>query len=300
MRVAVTGSTGLIGSRLVARWRDDGHDVIRIVRPGTTDADGPTIRWDPGAGDIDAAALEGLDAVVHLAGEGIAARRWSDEQKRRIRDSRTAGTRLLAEAVAGLARRPRVLLSGSAIGWYGDRGDEVLTEASAPGTGFLADVCREWEGAAGAAEAAGVRTVFLRTGLVLAADGGALAKMLLLFKLGVGGRMGSGRQWWSWIAIDDWVAAASFLVDADVAGPVNLTGPEPVTNAAFTKALGSVLRRPTLVPVPAFGPRLLLGRALAHELLSSSQRVEPAVLEEAGYQFRHRDVTAALRAVLGR
>lgn len=300
MRVAITGSTGLLGSRLVTSLRDDGHDVTRIVRPGTTGGDGPTVGWDPAAGVIDARDLDGVDAVVHLAGEGIAAKRWSDEQKRRIRDSRADGTRVLAEALAGLERRPSVLLSGSAIGWYGDRRDEVLTESSTAGTGFLADVCRDWERAAQPAVDAGIRTAFLRTGLVLDRAGGALAKMVPLFRVGLGGRMGSGRQWWSWIAVDDWVGAVRFLLDGDVAGPVNLTGPQPVTNAEFTKALGSVLRRPTVLPVPAFGPRLLLGAELAHELLFTSQRVEPAVLEHAGYGFAHRTVDSALRAVLTR
>ena len=290
MRVAVTGSSGFLGSRLVADLTAAGHDVVRVRRPQT---------WDPDGGTIDAAALEGIDAAVHLAGEGIAEKRWDDEQKRRILESRTKGTTLLARTLASLDRPPTVLLSGSAMGVYGDRGDEILTEDSAPGDGFLPDVCRAWEAAAQPAIDAGVRTAFLRTGLVLDRGGGALAKMLPLFKLGVGGRLGSGRQWWSWISLDDWVGAVLFLLDADVAGPVNLTGPAPVTNAEFTKALGSVVRRPTALPVPAFGPRLLLGKELAHDLLFTSLRVEPRVLEGAGYAFRHRDVTSALRTVLG-
>lgn len=301
MRIAVTGSTGLIGSRLVHDLRADGHEVVRVVRPGSPTADGPTVEWDPPADRIDAAGLDGVDAVVHLAGEGIAERRWSDEQKRRILDSRRQGTTVLAEALAGLDRKPAVLLSGSAIGWYGDRGDEVLTEASGPGTGFLPEVCLAWEGAAQPASDAGIRTAFLRTGLVLDRSGGALGKTLPLFKLGLGGRLGSGRQWWSWISIDDWVGAARFLLDrSDLAGPVNLTGPAPVTNAEFTRAVASVLRRPAVLPVPAFGPALLLGRELAHDLLFASQRVEPAALEAAGYEFRHRDVTSALHDVLQR
>ena len=295
MRVAVTGSTGLLGSRLVAALSADGHEVVRLVRPGST-ADG--VRWDPAAGTIDAAGLDGVDAAVHLAGEGIAEQRWDDEQKRRILESRTQGTTVLANALAGLPRPPAVLLSGSAMGIYGDRGDEVLTEASAPGDGFLPDVCRAWEAAAQPAAHAGIRTAFLRTGLVLDAAGGALAKMLPLFKLGVGGRMGSGRQWWSWIAIEDWVGAVRFLLANDVAGPVNLTAPAPVTNADFTTALGAVVRRPTLLPVPAFGPKLLLGKELAHDLLFTSLRVVPEVLEREGYPFAHREVTEALRAAL--
>ena len=291
MRVAVTGSSGFLGSRLVADLTAAGHDVVRVRRPQT---------WDPDAGTIDAAAFEGVDAAVHLAGEGIAEKRWDEEQKRRILESRTKGTALLARTLASLDRPPAVLLSGSAMGVYGDRGDEVLTETSALGDGFLPDVCRAWEAAAQPAIDAGIRTAFLRTGLVLDRQGGALAKMLPLFKLGVGGRLGSGRQWWSWISLDDWVGAVLHLLGADVAGPVNLTGPAPVTNAEFTKALGNVVRRPTALPVPAFGPRLLLGKELAHELLFTSLRVEPRVLEQAGYAFQHRDVTSALRAVLAR
>ena len=291
MRVAVTGSTGFLGSHLVADLTQDGHDVVRVRRPGT---------WDPEAGTIDAAAFEGVDAVVHLAGEGIAEKRWSDEQKRRILDSRTKGTTLLAETLAGLTTKPKVLLSGSAMGIYGDRGDEVLTETSAPGDGFLPDVCRAWEGAAQPAVDGGIRTAFLRTGLVLDPKGGALGKMLPLFKLGVGGRMGNGRQWWAWISIDDWVGAARFLLDHEVSGPVNLTGPEPVTNADFTKALAGVLHRPAALPVPAFGPKLLLGGELAENLLFTSLRVVPEVLEREGFAFQHRDVTSALRGVLHR
>jgi uncharacterized protein len=289
MRVAVTGSSGFLGSRLVADLTAAGHAVVRVRRPQT---------WDPDAGTIDAAALEGLDAVVHLAGEGIAEKRWDDDQKRRILESRTKGTALLARTLASLDRPPAGLLSGSAMGVYGDRGDEVLTETSPLGDGFLPDVCRAWEAAAQPAVDAGIRTAYLRTGLVLDRRGGALGKMLPLFKLGIGGRLGDGRQWWSWISLDDWAGAVLFLLDHDVAGPVNLTGPAPVTNAAFTKALGAVVRRPTALPVPAFGPRLLLGKELAHELLFTSLRVEPKVLEQEGYAFRHRDVEAALRAVV--
>lgn len=289
MRIAVTGSSGFLGSKLVDGLTAGGHDVVRVRRPQT---------WDPDAGTIDAAALEGIDAAVHLAGEGIAEKRWDDEQKRRILESRTKGTSLLARTLASLDRPPAVLLSASAMGIYGDRGDEVLTETSPLGDGFLPDVCRAWEAAAQPAVDAGIRTAFLRTGLVLDRRGGALGKMLPLFKLGVGGRLGSGRQWWSWISVDDWVGAVRFLLEADVAGPVNLTGPKPATNGEFTKALGSVVRRPTALPVPSFGPRLLLGKELAHELLFTSLRVEPRVLEGRGYGFRHRDVTSALRGVL--
>ena len=299
MDVAVTGSSGLIGSALVRSLEADGHTVVPVVRrparPGER-----VVAWDPAAGTIDAAALEGLDAVVHLAGEGIAEKRWSAEQKRRILDSRTHGTVLLAGALAGLERPPGVLLSGSAIGYYGDRGDEVLTEASTPGDIFLSEVCVAWEAAAQAAVEAGIRTAHLRTGIVLDAGGGALAKTLPLFKLGLGGRLGPGTQWWSWISLADEVSAIRFLLEAEVAGPVNLTGPAPVTNADFTTALGRVLGRPTALPVPRFGPKLLLGGELAEQLLFASQRVLPSVLEQAGFRFAHPDVETALRAVLDR
>lgn len=300
MRVAVTGSTGLLGSRLVDGLRTDGHDVLRMVRPSSRAAEGPTVRWDPATGDVDGAALEGVDAVVHLAGEGIAEKRWSPEQKRRILESRRQGTRVLAEAVAGLDRRPSVLLSGSGVDYYGNTGDEVVTEAHERGGGFLADVCLAWESATGPASDAGIRTVLLRTAMVLDADGGALAKMLPLFKVGVGGRIGSGRQWWAWITIDDWVRAARFLLDHDVTGAVNMAAPGPVRNADFTKALGVVLRRPTLLPTPSFGPKLVLGSELAETLLHSSHRVLPAALQAAGFTFEHPDITTALRDILRR
>lgn len=299
MRVAVTGSSGLIGTALVASLRSDGHEVVRVVRSAAA-GDGPNVRWDPEAGTIDAAGLEGVDAAVHLAGEGIADKRWTPEQKRRVLESRTRGTTLLASTLVGLSRRPDVLVSGSAIGFYGDRGDEVLTEQSGPGEGFLTEVCEAWEAAAGPAVDAGIRTAFARTGLVLDAKGGAMGKLLPLFKFGLGGRLGRGRQWWSWISIDDEVGAIRFLLEHDIAGPVNLTGPAPVTNAEFTKALGEVVHRPTVVPVPRFGPKLLLGGELAEQLLFSSQRVEPAVLTAAGYEFQHPDIASALRAVVGR
>ena len=299
MDIAITGSSGLIGSALTRSLEADGHTVVPVVRRPTRPGE-RAVTWDPTGGTIDAAALEGLDGVVHLAGEGIADKRWSDEQKRRILESRTSGTRVLTDALAGLDRPPGVLLSGSAVGFYGDRGDEVLTEASGPGDGFLAEVCQAWEGAAAPAVDAGIRTAFLRTGIVLSADGGALAKMLPLFKAFVGGRLGSGRQWWPWISIHDEVGAIRFLLEADVAGPVDLTAPSPVTNAELTKALGSVLGRPTALPVPSFGPKLLLGGERAEALLFVSQRVTPAVLTDAGYEFAHPDVTSALRAVLDR
>jgi uncharacterized protein len=296
MHIAITGSTGLVGTALRRSLEADGHDVVPVVRG--SDREG--VRWDPQGGRIDASGLEGLDAVVHLAGEPIAARRWSEEQKRRIRDSRVEGTQLLAGTLAGLDRPPAVLVSGSAIGFYGERGDEVLHEASPKGDGFLADVVDDWEAAAAPADAAGIRVARIRTGIVLDREDGALAKMLPLFKLGAGGRFGSGRQWWSWISIDDQVRAIRFLVDHDVRGPVNLTAPAPVTNRQMTEALGRVLGRPTLLPVPSFGPKLLLGKELAENLLYGSTRVEPRALERAGFSFSHPDIETALRAILGK
>ena len=294
----MTGSTGLIGSALVASLERDGHRVRRVSR--RADAGPGTVRWDPERGELDGAALAGVDAVVHLAGEGIGDHRWSDEHKRRVLDSRVKGTTLVAETMAALDPRPSVLVSASAIGYYGDRGDERLTEESPPGEGFLADVVRQWEGATGAAEAAGIRVAHIRTGLVLARSGGALAPMLPLFRFGLGGRLGSGRQWWSWISLTDEVAAIRFLLDRDVAGPVNLTGPEPVTNAKLTKVLGRVLHRPAVVPVPRFGPALVLGREAAEEMVFASQRALPAVLQREGFSFAHPTLEPALRAELGR
>lgn len=284
MRVAVTGSHGFIGSALVPALERDGHEVVRVARDA--------------AGDLDAAALEGADGVIHLAGEGVAVKRWTPKQKQRVLESRTRGTSLVASTIAGMSSPPRVLLSGSAIGYYGDRGDEILTEESSPGTGFLADVCVQWEAATAPAEAAGIRVAHLRTGIVVGKSGGAVAKTLPLFKLGLGGRIGSGQQYWSWISLTDEIGAIRFLLDHEVAGPVNLTGPEPVTNAAFTKAVGRALHRPTVLPVPKFGPRLLLGREAAEEVVSASQRVEPVVLARAGYRFAHHTVDDATRAEL--
>ncbi len=253
----------------------------------------------PASGRLDPAALAGVDAVVNLAGAGIGDHRWTDDYKRRVRESRTVGTRALAEAIAASDEGPKVLLSGSAVGYYGDRGDEVLDETSAPGDGFLASVARDWEAATAPADAAGARVVHLRTGIVLAEEGGALAKMLPLFKLGLGGRFGSGRQWMSWISIDDEAEAIIHLLTSDVAGPVNLTAPEPVTNAQLADTIGDVLRRPTVVPVPSFGPKLLLGGERAGALLLEGQRVLPRVLQADGYEFTHPTLERALRAAIG-
>jgi uncharacterized protein (TIGR01777 family) len=296
MRVAVTGSSGLIGSALVTSLETDGHTAVRVVRG---DGGPGTVRWDIEAGDIDAGALEGLDGVVHLAGEGIGEKRWTDEQKQRILESRTKGTTLLATALAGLGAKPPVLVSGSAIGYYGDRGDEQLTEDSGPGTGFLSDLCEAWEGAAAPAASAGIRVATIRTGIVLAPGGGALERLAKLTRFGLLGKLGSGKQWMSWISLADEVGAIRFLLEREVAGPVNLTAPAPVTNEVFTKAIGRVLKRPTFMPIPRFGPGLVIGSELAQALLYDGQRVLPEVLLEAGYEFRHTDLETTLTELLG-
>jgi uncharacterized protein len=297
MKIAVTGSSGMIGTALTGALRDDGHEVVRVVR--TAPAPEGTVRWDPAAGEIDAAGLEGVDAVVHLAGAGVGDHRWTDEYKREVHDSRTLGTGLLARTLAGLDRPPKVLLSSSGVHYYGHRGDEVLTEESGPGGGFLAGVVADWEAATAPAAEAGIRTVTMRNGVVLTRRGGALAKMLPLFRFGLGGRLGSGDQWMSWIALDDEIEAIVFLLEHDdLSGPVNLCAPGPVTNGEFTEALGRALHRPAVVPVPRFGPRLLLGRQLADEMLFFSMRATPARLEEAGFRFLRPQIDAGLKAAL--
>lgn len=294
MRVAVTGATGFIGTRLCAQLSATGHSVVPVSRrPGDS-----TVLWDPVAGTIDTAALDGVDAVVHLAGEGVGDGRWTAARKRRIHDSRTTGTELIARTVAGLDHPPSVLLSGSAIGYYGDTGDTAVSEGAPPGDDFLATVCLDWEAATAPAEEAGIRVAHLRTGIVLSPDGGALGRQLPFFRLGLGGRSGSGRQWQSWISLDDEVGAIAWLLEHDVSGPVNLTAPEPVTNAEFARTLGRTLHRPSTI-IPMVGPRVLMGRELADSLLLTSQRVLPAVLEASGYPFRHRALDVALADLLG-
>jgi uncharacterized protein (TIGR01777 family) len=282
MKILISGSHGLVGKALVSSLVEDGHEVVRLVRSGHS-LGALEIEWHPNQGRIDAQRLEGFEAVFHLAGESIASGRWTDEKKRAIRDSRTKGTRLLSETIAQLSQPPSVFISASAIGYYGDRGDEELTEKSSPGDDFLSSVCVEWEEATQPAAQKGIRTVLTRFGIILDPEGGALAKMLTPFRMGIGGRVGNGRQWMSWIALGDVVNALKFLLlDTAVRGPVNIVAPNPVTNAEFTKTLGRVLSRPTFFPVPAFGARLAFGE-LADALLLSSQRVEPAVLEERGF-----------------
>jgi uncharacterized protein (TIGR01777 family) len=301
MKVIVTGATGLVGRALVRSLLSDGHEVTRLVRgeaqgfraPGTR-----AVHWEPYKGEINARELEGRDAAVHLAGDPIASGRWDEEKKRRILESRVKGTHLLAETLAGLSEKPRVLVSASAIGFYGDRGEEVLHEESASGEDFLSEVCREWEKATLAASQAGIRVVHLRIGIVLSAEGGALSKMLTPFKLGLGGRVGSGRQYMSWLTLDDLVSIIRrALEDEHLRGPVNAVAPNPATNAEFTKTLGRVLGRPTFLPLPAFAARLAFGE-MADALLLSSARVAPTRLQEAGYQFRHPELEGALRYVL--
>jgi len=297
VRIAITGSHGLIGSALVARLRAEGHEPVPVVR--ATPATGE-IGWDPRAGRLDPADLAGIDAVVNLAGAGIGDKRWSDDYKRVVLESRVDGTRLVAETMAAATDGPQILLSGSAVGFYGDRGDEQLDEGSPAGTGFLAEVAEAWEAATAPAARAGARVVHLRTGIVLAPRGGALGKLLPLFKVGLGGRFGAGTQWMSWISLDDEVGAIVHLVTSALAGPVNLTAPEPSRNAALADTLGTVLHRPTVLPVPSFGPRLLLGGERADGLLFDGQRVLPKALLADGYTFVHPTLEEALRAILAR
>ena len=292
MKILISGSTGLVGSTLVPALQSSGHEVVRLVRSSGSDTQ--SITWDPMSGQLSAASLEGIDAAVHLAGENIAARRWTTAQKALIRESRVAGTRLLAETLAKLRAAPKALVCASAIGFYGDRSDQRLNEDSPAGTGFLADTCREWEAAAKPAADRGIRVVHLRTGVVLASEGGALAKMLTPFRLGVAGIIGSGQQYMSWIALDDLVAAVSFALSSPtLRGPINAVAPNPVTNYEFTKTLGRVLRRPTLFPMPAFAARLAFGE-MADGLLLASTRVEPKRLMESGFRFRFPELEAAL------
>lgn len=300
MDIAITGSSGLIGRALSSSLRTDGHRVLPVVRSGSAGGAGDAIAWNPAQGTIDAAGLEGVDAVVHLAGEGIASGPWTAAQRRRIHDSRSLGTTLLARTLSGLQRPPAALVSGSAIGYYGSRGDEVLTESSAPGDDFLARVCVDWEEATAPAADAGIRTVLLRTGIVLDRQGGALAKQLPLFKLFLGGRAGRGHQWLSWITLHDEVAAIRHaLLQTTVSGPVNLTAPNPVTNAAFTTALGAALHRPTVLTVPRFVRHLPVGVGdLLDSLLFSSARVQPDGLIASGFSFAHPTIDEALAAVL--
>ena len=300
MRVGITGAAGLIGTALRTRLCERGNDALPVVRRAP---DAGEIGWNPAEGRLDPRDLASLDAVVHLAGASIGDRRWTDKYRRELVESRTVGTELIAESMATAVHRgggPTTLVSASAIGYYGDRGDEVVDESSSPGSGFLSEICVAWEAATAPAAAAGIRVVTIRTGIVLSGRGGALPKLLPLFKVGLGGRIGNGQQWMSWISLHDEVAAIEYLLDNPVSAAVNLVTPNPVTNREFASTLGSVLRRPSALPVPRFAPRLLLGRERADALLFDGQRVAPQALLADGFDFRHPTLEGTLCAVLHR
>lgn len=300
MRILISGSTGLVGTALIPPLTTAGHEVVRLVRSNSRSSSKEMVQWNPDAGYIDAAGLETVDAIVHLAGESIASGRWTPQKKARIRESRVRGTKLLCETLSHAANPPKTLICASAIGYYGDRGDEVLTESSSAGSGFLADVCRDWEGACDAARQKGLRVVNLRTGVVLSTAGGALAKMLTPFKMGVGGVVGSGKQFMSCIDLEDLTGAILHaLATESITGPLNGVCPTPVTNREFTTTLGKLLGRPTVLPLPAFAARVMLGE-MADELLLASQRVEPTKLQQSGFTFRYPTVEGALRHALGK
>lgn len=294
--IVITGASGLVGTQLTKAFEADGNRVLRAVRrEAKSDQE---LSWDPVKGTIDRDKLEGVDAVVHLAGAGIADRRWTESYKKTILDSRVDGTTLIAETIASLENKPRVFACASAIGFYGDRGDDELDESAKSGDGYLPEVCLQWERACQAAEQAGIRTVNMRIGVVLSTDGGALQKMLTPFKLGGGGILGSGKQYFSWIELDDIVRSMQFVVANDsLSGPVNLVAPTPVTNHEFTKTLGRVLSRPTILPMPAFAARLVFGE-MADALLLASTRVVPAALTNAGFTFENGELEPALRHIL--
>lgn len=298
MKVAVAGSSGLIGSGLVPGLRRDGHEVIRLVRRPAEARD--EVRWDPYRGDLEPADLEGVEAFVNLAGAGIGDKKWTPERRKDVLDSRVIPTRLLAETAAKLDPKPKAFLNASGVGFYGyDGGDKVFPESGARGRGFLADVVAEWEQATEAAEQAGIRTVLLRSGIVQSTAGGALAKQLMPFKLGAGGRIGSGKQYLPWISLADEVAAILFCLTNDtMSGPVNLCAPDPVTNGEFTKTLGRVLHRPTLLPTPTPALKLVFGPDFVDEMLLGGTRARPAKLEKAGFRWLHPDLEGALRDIL--
>jgi len=296
MKILISGSSGLVGQALSRSLATDGHTVIRLVRKASANQN--EIEWRPESGAVDSSQLEALDAVVHLAGESIASGRWTDQKKQRIFDSRVKGTFALSKALALLNEPPKTFLCASAIGYYGDRKDEILSESSAPGNDFLATVCVQWEKATGPAVEKGIRTICTRFGIILDKKGGALAKMLPPFRMGIGGRVGDGKQWMSWIGLDDVVSALRFVLNKpDISGPVNFVAPNPVTNEAFTRALGRTLGKPSLIPIPAFGVRLAFGE-MADALLLSSQRVDPVKLKEAEFEFRLTTIEEALRRIL--
>jgi uncharacterized protein (TIGR01777 family) len=289
MRIAITGSHGLIGGALMSALRASGHDVVQLVR-GTPRGPGQ-VEWDPAAGSVDLPGLAGVEAAVHLAGANVGDKRWSEDYKREIRDSRVLSTRTLVRALTSLDQLPRVLVCGSAVGYYGDRGDEVLTESSSKGDGFLADLTQAWEAEADPARAAGIRVVYPRTGLVMARSGGAFKQLLLLARLGLGGPIGNGKQWWSWITLDDHIAALQHLITSELAGPVNFGAPNPARNIEVMRALTSALHRPCLLPVPGFALRIVIGE-FAGEVLAS-QRMVPEQLTASGFTFQHPTLESA-------
>jgi uncharacterized protein (TIGR01777 family) len=296
MKILIGGSSGLVGTALIKSLEADGHEIFRLVRRAPQSK--TEVEWSPDRYSIALARIEGFDAVMNLAGESIAEGRWTDDKKRRIRESRVKGTKLLGDALANLTVPPKALICASAIGYYGNRGDEVLTEMSAPGSDFLSEVCVEWEKAAALAVEKGIRVVNARFGVILDTEGGALHKMLPPFRMGIGGKIGSGKQWMSWIALEDVVNALKFaLMNEALAGPANYVAPNPVTNAEFTKTLGRVLSRPTLFPIPAFGVKLIFGE-MGEALLLGGQRVEPERLRANGFQFAYSELEAALSAIL--
>ena len=297
MRIAITGASGLIGTALSARLKSDGHEPVPVVRRAPGDNE---IGWSVDERRIEDGAFDGIDAVVHLAGAGIGDHRWTDEYKQEILTSRTVGTALVAGAVNEAKNGPKVLLSGSAVGYYGTSTTETFDETSPVGSGFLPEVCEAWESSAAPAQAGGTRVAFLRTGIVLSPKGGALKKLTPLYKLGLGGKIGSGDQWQSWIHIDDEVGAIAHLLTSDVVGPVNLTAPNPIPQAGFADAMGAVLNRPTFMFTPKFAPKLVLGGELADNLLFTGQNVVPAVLENDGFTFEHPTLDSALRDLLGK
>jgi uncharacterized protein len=299
MKVLISGGSGLVGGALTGALRADGHTVCHLVRPGGKAAPGD-VQWNPLSALVDVPAMEGFDAVVNLNGASIADGRWTSKRKTILRGSRVDSTRVLVDALSHLKQPPRVFVCASATGYYGNRGDEVLTETSGYGNDFLAILCRAWEGEAARASSSGIRTVIARFGIVLSAEGGALSRMLTPFRLGAGGRLGSGRQWMSWIALEDAVKVLRAAIDdARWNGALNLVSPEPVRNSDFTRVLASVLHRPAICPAPAFALRLALGE-MADALLLSSQRVLPECLRQYGYAFRYENLEAALHAVLAK
>lgn len=297
MKILISGASGLVGTAATSALRADDHTVAKLVRPGGS-AEPGDVRWDPGTAAVDLAAMDGADALINLSGASIGEGRWTAERKSLLRSSRVGSARVLVDAMAKLQHKPRVLLNASAVGYYGDRGDEVLTESSSNGQGFLAALARDWEAESSRLQSLGVRTVLLRFGVILSTRGGALPKMLTPFKLGAGGRLGSGRQWMPWIALEDVIGAIRMpLGDERFSGPVNVVAPNPVQNVDFTRGLALAVRRPALFPAPAFALRLALGE-MANELLLSSQRVKPQKLLDAGFDFRHSDLESALRAIV--